>query len=196
MRYAIKVNHFSFRFARCRLVSRVAFPSFRAVTLIAIHTKSNLVPLRPAHRFECPPPLHPFDYCLCCLLLASSLSFLFFCCLCPLGTFNFWRSFVVIFLDMRYSILCTVCLYVWVCIVFACLFVCMCVCVYSSFLLAWLTVCCWYLARLASIYVLFAVIVEFYLFLLSFLPFFSFILKDLFGCGALAGSHLAVLLYW
>jgi len=101
MRYAIKVNHFSFRFARCRLVSRVAFPSFRAVTLIAIHTKSNLVPLRPAHRFECPPPLHPFDYCLCCLLLASSLSFLFFCCLCPLGTFNFWRSFVVIFLDLQ-----------------------------------------------------------------------------------------------
>jgi len=76
-----------------------------------------------------------------------------------------------------------------------CLFICLYVCVYSSFLLAWLTVCCWYLARLASIYVLFAVIVEFYLFLLSFLPFFSFILKDLFGCGALAGSHLAVLLY-
>lgn len=137
MRYAIKVNHFSFRFARRCQLRRVAVAVSIAVA-VAVAELSVRVTL--AAPFTQKPNV-PLSCCRCrcccswfclwlCLILPffSFLSFFsaLFCSVlsiffsaCPLGTFNFWRSFVVIFLDMRYSILCTV-------------YVCECACICSS----------------------------------------------------------------
>lgn len=228
MRYAIKVNHFSFRLVllqhrrrRRRLPRVLSALSLSSPPFTHTHLqRGNLAPAATVSQPACTPAtspgtstlsLSPFWLWIC--LLSSLFSFLFFFALCPLGTFNFWRSFVVIFLDMRYSILCTVrSMRKCVC-KSVCLCACVCVCVYMRrSLLVGLTVCCWYLARLASIYVLFAFIVDSYLFSppLSSLPhsspplpssfyscfccfFIPLFLKGLFfGCG----SHLLLLLYW
>lgn len=140
MRYAIKVNHFSFRFARRCQLRRVAVAVSIAVavavaelsvrvTLAAPFTQKPNVPL-PAQLLPLPLllllilplALLDFAFLLFSFILLCSVLFsvkFFFFSACPLGTFNFWRSFVVIFLDMRYSILCTV-------------YVCECACICSS----------------------------------------------------------------
>lgn len=148
MRYAIKVNHFSFRLVLLQHRRRRRLP--RVLSALSLssppftHThlqRGNLAPAATVSQPACTPAtspgtstlsLSPFWLWIC--LLSSLFSFLFFFALCPLGTFNFWRSFVVIFLDMRYSILCTVrsmrkCMCKSVCL---CACVCVCVCVYAS----------------------------------------------------------------